>query len=902
MPIAALPQSTAQAIGSISVLSDACSVVKELLDNALDASASSVSVEISQNTVDVIQVKDNGHGIAPEDHGAVCKRAYTSKIQTLDDLRNVGGRSLGFRGEALASAAEMAGSLTVSTRTQSQLVGSLLKYDRRGELVSNERASHPVGTTVRVTDFLKHIPVRRQTALKNAAKTITKTKKLLQAYAIAKPSTRLSLKVLKSKNESNNWIYAPKPNANLVDAALKVVGAEIAAQCIYKEWPSEAHDEGQEVASTSNDANPSYRLVAFLPKADADFSELSNPGQFVSVDGRPLSTSRGTPKEIVRLFKTYIRSAAKARAISASLSDPLFCLHIECPRGSYDVNVEPAKDDVLFADPQIIVSLAESLFKDVYGDLDDDNRNAGEEAAEKTAGKDDFSLLLARKPAVQFPVSPPSSNPAATARQTGLDSSGATSTCVSETAPQSSSDSQPRDVASSSEGEVRPSERNSLNPWTIAKTHFFHRNPNTPSQSRSTPSQLVASSRGRESSERGGSRVERNQRVSPSPPPPSPSHSTSHSSSPETRDSPMFVSARQLSRRKVSVPTLDLSARSARERARERYGNGALDTWFKKTTQVSLNSPSSSSSTVAGQREHNREDRSESEVLHKILGPHDSIQPVSGVHKPFKVTIPRAGARNSALPDLYSSQMADDSRSVEPSERRQEFPVLERWSSLLHQPPSQENGSELENALDFERRKRAAILSRREQMRNSQESNALSNSQLSLNSPHQNRYLAARAALTASANTTTAQPDDSPAESETAPGLDRNDPRAYFMRHQEMDQSNSASGTGLKIKRVHTSRLPLEKIPDGFDTHDLALQWPAPFGPLSASYRRARLVDSYIRSGTGFDAFAAPDLASFSKIWEARLAALIREKYRTKDGDGAPDLQLDLYAAIRSSD
>jgi DNA mismatch repair protein MutL len=138
MPIAALPPSTAQAIGSTSVLSDPCAVVKELLDNGLDASATSISVEISQNTIDTIQVKDNGHGIAPDDFEYVCKRAYTSKIQTLDDLRNVGGLSLGFRGEALASAAEMADTLTMTTRTKAEVVGSALKYDRKGDLVRYE--------------------------------------------------------------------------------------------------------------------------------------------------------------------------------------------------------------------------------------------------------------------------------------------------------------------------------------------------------------------------------------------------------------------------------------------------------------------------------------------------------------------------------------------------------------------------------------------------------------------------------------------------------------------------------------------------------------------------------------------------------------------------------------------
>lgn len=135
MPIEALPQKTIRAIGSTSVISDPYSVVKELIDNALDASATSLQIEISQNTVDTIQLKDNGHGISPEDQQYVCKRAFTSKIQTLDDLKNVGGSSLGFRGEALASAAEMSRVLAVTTRVESEVAGRCLKYGRNGELI-----------------------------------------------------------------------------------------------------------------------------------------------------------------------------------------------------------------------------------------------------------------------------------------------------------------------------------------------------------------------------------------------------------------------------------------------------------------------------------------------------------------------------------------------------------------------------------------------------------------------------------------------------------------------------------------------------------------------------------------------------------------------------------------------
>lgn len=130
----ALPPATLRAIGSTSIISDPYSLAKELLDNALDAFATSVSVEISQDTVGLLQVKDNGHGIPANDYMVVCKRTFTSKIHTVEDLQKVGGKSLGFRGEALASAAEISGALNISTRVETDPVGSSLEYGRNGEL------------------------------------------------------------------------------------------------------------------------------------------------------------------------------------------------------------------------------------------------------------------------------------------------------------------------------------------------------------------------------------------------------------------------------------------------------------------------------------------------------------------------------------------------------------------------------------------------------------------------------------------------------------------------------------------------------------------------------------------------------------------------------------------------
>lgn len=125
---------------------------------------------------------------------------------------------------------------------------------------SEERISHPVGTTVRITDFLDTIPVRRQSALKNNSKILSKIKTSLQAYALARPNVKFSLKVLKAKTEKGNLIYAPKPKASTADAATKIIGKKVTEQCQWKLWSSMEADH-QSVSSQDM-----YRFECLLPK------------------------------------------------------------------------------------------------------------------------------------------------------------------------------------------------------------------------------------------------------------------------------------------------------------------------------------------------------------------------------------------------------------------------------------------------------------------------------------------------------------------------------------------------------------------------------------------------------------------------------------------------------------
>ncbi|KAJ9229319.1 hypothetical protein DTO169E5_8897 [Paecilomyces variotii] len=880
MPIAALPQSTARAIGSTSVLSDTCSVVKELLDNSLDAGASSVSIEVSQNTVDLIQVKDNGHGIPPEDHGFVCKRSFTSKIQTLDDLRNVGGTSLGFRGEALASACEMSGGVSVTTRVESQVVGATLKYSRTGDLASSQRASHPVGTTVRLTDFLKHIPVRRQTALKSASKTITRIKKLLQAYAIAQPSKRISFRVINSKNENNNWTYAPKPNTTLREAALLVAGPETASHCAVITWPSQEskeHETEQELEQNHTVAN--YELTAFLPKADSDFTKVSGGGQYVSVDGRPVSISRGTSRDIIKLFRTYIRSAAKIRGSNASLSDPFLCLHIRCPKGSYDANIEPAKDDVLFTDSPALISLSESLFKSVYGEVDHGGKlDAPASKTSKTSQNDS----CIRAPAEAESAESYHSQDIPATSQTSFVSGGMRQSSICQTLENE------KRSTSRNETPMRSGNIDIRNPWAIARLNTSTRSTDsvrphfsqllTPSRTKNTPESLELESM--------------NNRHSGSPPLPSPSNSDSSLPSSGSRRSSLFVQRPQRS------PACAAYTRSDRDIAKERYGNGALDTWFQKVTQSSFKNLSTDSTSQEIQDEVTR-DRAAERFGKRTHPPQasplrDFTDDVGNKHTQTSIDIdvPRISGREHSLVE----DVEDTGQSEDIIHRRQEFPVLEQWSSRLHQSSASEYTSETEMALDFERRKRAAIQSRRLQTKAFLGSAAPREDEPPSSSPHHNRYLAARAALAApvaeshaempSSTSTTGTPNPAP--------LNPNDPRAYFIRHRDTVGQIGTSSTGPKIRRVHTSKLPLERIPEGSDLHDIGLRLAINVNHLSSLFVEICRVDSYSQSGSSSEAFSATPSKQLQQLWNARLSDLIKKKYRTVKTDEEPHIPFEL--------
>ncbi|KAI9369394.1 hypothetical protein BJX61DRAFT_519741 [Aspergillus egyptiacus] len=860
MPIVALPPSTARAIGSTSIIADPCSITKELLDNALDSSASAVAIEISSDTVSLIQVKDNGHGIPSDDYSLVCKRAFTSKIHTVNDLRNVGGKSLGFRGEALASAAEVSGGLAIVTRVAAEPVGSSLKYGRNGELISTEPISHPVGTTVRISDLFKHIPVRRQTAAKNSKKAISKIRKMIQAYAMARPTTRLTFKVVKAKSEGSNWMYAPSKNATLVEAALKVAGTEIASNCVRKEWPMRLESSDQQGDSSSD-----LRIVALLPKPCSDFTKFNNAGQYISIDGRPISAARGIAQDITKIYRSYLRSVTSRHDPLPTITDPFICLHMSCPEGSYDVNVEPSKDDVLFEDSQTIIYLVEDLLRDSYGEM------SGTDASECPSPKQDavylrngFEALLAKAPNGSVrPIHPrhidlqfeDSVSAHSFARPESIRASPSVSKSTFELHAGGS-----RPIISSgmrtsnTEAVIDTTDQHQAGRWRNSSviTRIYPRERRDSQADHEIPGLATQA-------ESIGTCL------------PSPVSSMGSPPSNTTTRSPLYsrtsLSALNTSHTSPLAPVRNFS-REERERDRVRYGKGSLDTWFVKLSQAS----ETPQATVDPLEEDSVPSLSQlSQQRFGVEGlRRNGASDAGSSHAQLANTSPRSSSQSQ----LSQSPPNIPKRIASTISKRQDVPVLEQWSARLYNASSPDQNPDLQKALEFENRKKAAIQVWRTQLRSAVSSG-------NANSPHRSRYLAARAALNSEPVPATQDSgSDSTCSQPPNPVLSPHDPRAYLMRShaQQVDGQNKST-----INRITTSKLPFEKIPDGDDLHNVNLKLPAELSSINASFRNTCQIDLYAKSTAQIEAFTSLSDISDLEFYSSRLSALTRAHYKLAD-------------------
>ena len=306
--ISVLAPQVANMIAAGEVVERPASVVKELLENALDAGADAVTVEIRQGGITYIRVTDNGGGMEPEDAPTAFLRHATSKIKGERDLESI--HTLGFRGEALAAIASVS-RVDLFTKTREAPLGLHLALEG-GEITEQEETGCPDGTTIVIKDLFFNTPARMK-FLKKDSTEASYVEQAAEQVALAHPG--LTLKFIKDGKEG---LYTPG-DGNMMSVLYAIYGGSFTKELLT------LHGGAREV-----------EVTGFVTKPT--FSRANRSMQQFFVNGRPVRS---------KLLGAAVEQAYQGHLTSGRF--PACFLSLKVPAGAVDVNVHPAKLEVKFA-------------------------------------------------------------------------------------------------------------------------------------------------------------------------------------------------------------------------------------------------------------------------------------------------------------------------------------------------------------------------------------------------------------------------------------------------------------------------------------------------------------------------------------------------------------------------
>ncbi|TWU77978.1 hypothetical protein ED733_005937 [Metarhizium rileyi] len=361
MVIHILPQSVAHLLGSSMNITTPCDLVKELLDNALDAKATAIEITISSNTIDRISVKDNGNGIDIDDFGALGRRAHTSKLREYSELTNIGGKTLGFRGEALASINTVAEVTITTKRLGDPIAWRIELVPSTGGVKDKRPVSSTVGTTVAVTKLFEKLRPRRQHALKESKRCISQVQQLLRAYVFARPNFKLSLKII--GDSKHLWTYSPKPPDLKREAILQMYGANGLASCI--EIYEEIFLGRGSTSQIERQGSVPWLFSGYIPRPRYSTKDGRVRGTHLSIDRRPMSAGWNVTKKMVGILSSHLSKAAGPNFAEKN-SNVFLQLDIQCPPCSYDPNITTGKDELLIYEEKGLLDGFELVCERVY--------------------------------------------------------------------------------------------------------------------------------------------------------------------------------------------------------------------------------------------------------------------------------------------------------------------------------------------------------------------------------------------------------------------------------------------------------------------------------------------------------------------------------------------------------
>jgi DNA mismatch repair protein MutL len=303
-----LDEDTINKIAAGEVIERPASVVKELVENSIDAGATRILIEVIDGGKSLVKVTDDGCGIGQEDLSLAFQKHATSKISSAVDLASIS--TLGFRGEALSSIASVAGSVEVHTKPRSALSGSYMKIVD-GKVSEIKDIGCPAGTSIAVRDLFHNVPARLK-YLKSASAELVRVTELVTEMAIINYNISFELFT------GNRTIFKSSRSENWDDVLLKVFGLETVKRLI----PFRAESR-------------SFTLTGV---AGGPLCTRSSPdGIFVFVNGRPVS-SRALTAGLREAYRTIIPLG----------KSPVAVVSLEINPSLIDVNVHPTKREIRF--------------------------------------------------------------------------------------------------------------------------------------------------------------------------------------------------------------------------------------------------------------------------------------------------------------------------------------------------------------------------------------------------------------------------------------------------------------------------------------------------------------------------------------------------------------------------
>lgn len=324
MSIVLLDDNTISKISAGEIIENPASVVKELLENSIDAGAKNITVEVKNSPTDFIRITDDGCGFKADEIELAFMRHSTSKLSKIEDLEEL--TTLGFRGEALASISSIA-KIRLLTKNSEDLAGTSTKIEN-GKIIEQSNVGMPNGSTFYVEDIFYNTPVRKK-FLRADNVEFNLIFDVIQKIALGNPQVSISY-IRDGKTLLNSY-----KNSNYKNHILNVLGREIATNLIENSFSSE-----------------NYKIRAYF--SNNKLFRSSRNHQYIYINGRYV-TNREISREIEKVYKSLIPLNRF----------PVFILFIDINSSLIDVNIHPKKHEVKLSNENNLIAILCEMVEEV---------------------------------------------------------------------------------------------------------------------------------------------------------------------------------------------------------------------------------------------------------------------------------------------------------------------------------------------------------------------------------------------------------------------------------------------------------------------------------------------------------------------------------------------------------